>query len=139
MSNDAKLFKNWDGFLPPNAVVMGKRIAGESVPPQTDSHSIKKIQIVLSHPLRGETNELFAKILQAMNWVPADIELSVENEIQKKSDDSPGFFTIRMVGGSEVGRVTQSSLITYSLEEMLSDPKLKREVWSHLKSTHFPK
>lgn len=130
MSNDAKIFKTWEGFLPPNSIVMGKRIPGESVPPQTSKNTrLAKTRFVLSHALRGETNDLLLKILQAMNWSIGDLEITQEGE---KSNDAP--FTIRLTGGSQVGELTPKSLITYSLEEMLSEPKLKREVWSHLKS-----
>jgi len=135
MSNDARLFKNWEGFLPPNAVVMGKRIPGETVPPQTDNkRQAHKIHLVLAHALRGETNELLLKILQAMNWSMSNIETSVEGE----EVSTAASFTLRLTGGSEVGSVTEKTLTTYSLEEMLSDSKLKREVWSHLKSARFP-
>lgn len=132
MSNDAKFFKTWEGFLPPNAIVMGKRVPGETVPPQTDSlanSTVAKIKIVLSQPLRGETNDLLLKIFQAMNWQASDVEVMTEEEAF-----GAGAYVIRLTGGTQTGEVTDQGLTTYSLEEMLADGKLKREVWSHLKS-----
>lgn len=142
MKSDLDLFRSWEGFLPSNAIVMGKRTPGD---PSGSAATVGvhapaarvPFFFLLATELRAETQELFVKIVQAMGYSPSQV--GVGQEVPAVLDAQ---ILVRMTGGSEAGRWSEtragdhlvSTLTTHSLEDLLARPELKRETWTHLKT-----
>jgi len=143
MKSDTDLFRSWEGFLPNNAIVMGKRTAGDpsgssaTVGAHPSTPSRVPFFFLLPVALRAETQELFVKIVQAMGYSLPQV---------RYAETLPAHFDaeilIRLTGGSETGLWTEHpagertirTLTTHALETLLANPGLKRETWAHLKS-----
>lgn len=97
---------SWEQFLPPNAVLMARRVVLLFEVPGLDQ------------PVQ---RELFEKIMLALQLAPADYRVV---------DASDARAVVRFVA-SEGDALTPG--VTYSLSAMLKKPDLKKPVWAHLK------
>lgn len=143
MNSGATLFHSWEGFLPSNSIVMGKRTAGDPsssmATPGTHESSANLHPFFFQIPtaLRAETHELFTKMLQALGLSLSDVGVG-----ETVPANLPARILIRMTGGSELGQWTEFSategpvrtITTHSLEALLANPGLKRETWNHLQA-----
>lgn len=133
--------RSWEGFLPPNSVVMAKRTAA-LVPAEAvifkDAVARVKFGFEIPTGLPAAERALLDKILAALE-LPADQYVVVESA----GDEFPpaavaAEFVVRFVvepsGAARAGTWESSGVrSTYSLRAMLADPALKKPVWTHLK------
>ncbi len=151
-------FKSWEGFLPPNAILMAKRSGvahEESAPRETSpapSESIGPFRFLIEAPgvSRAADRELFEKIIGALGLTLAEVH------VQERGADLPANFAATgasallqfVIPGDEPNRAGYWEeivrrfdgvearlpvLSTFSIEAMLRNPGLKKAVWAHLK------
>jgi hypothetical protein len=120
--------QSWEGFLPPNTVLMARRRARPS-PSVSGSPRFGFEAPDMTDPA---ARALFDKILAAL-------ELS-SHEIATFPKMPEGFtapIVVRLVAtesdGERAGAWDGEILTTYSLGAMLGNPGLKKLVWAHLK------
>ena len=129
MSDGPLSFRHsWEGFLPPDAVLMTKRGA----PPVERLSSGVRIGFEAPDLTDPAGRALFDKILAALELPPADVAFF--------SHPPEGFhapvlvrFVFAESDAKTVGAWAGGVLTTYSLRAMLSNPALKKLVWAHLK------
>jgi hypothetical protein len=140
--------KSWEGFLPPNTVIMAKRqsVTTEAVAvlPEASPAGVAERLVVerrVAAPRFGfaapdvanpAARELLTKIFAALDLRPEDAAVFPEAPA-----DFSGRVLVRLVASeAEAGLVGEwrgSTLTTYSLGAMLANPGLKKPVWAHLK------
>ncbi len=144
--------RSWEGFLPPNTVIMAKRghpiqaevggdqpatsgeaeASGQGWIAATESALASTVKFGFEVPGHDEPSakELFAKILSALELA------STEYAVFATASEGPGAqIQVRFTAndGEPVGTWNGAVLTTYSLRAMLGNPALKKSVWSHLK------
>jgi hypothetical protein len=135
--------RSWEGFLPPNTVVMAKRgpavQAGAGGVPNsepwisaTESALASTVKFGFEVPGHEEPSakDLFTKILSALELAPTDYAVFAN------ASEGPGArIQVRFTAddGDSVGTWNGAVLTTYSLHAMLRNPALKKPVWNHLK------
>ncbi len=137
----SSFFKSWEGFLPPNAVVMAKVVERTG----TSNRDSAVISCLIEAPGVSGADEkaLLAKILSALSL--SEESVRIEERIGEKAHVAR--LCIRFVldsadsaGAGEWGTLPDESggmvpaLSTYSLSAMLREPGLKKPVWLHLKA-----
>lgn len=142
MSNDGPLSfqKTWEGFLPPNTVVMAKR------GPVADAASDVVSNVgPIAEPVRFgfETAELanpaardlLDKIVAALEIPAGDFAIFTRAEAESAGAESVARTLIRFAAaeGESAGTWRGGVLTTHSLGAMLANPGLKKAVWAHLK------
>lgn len=128
MQNVGSFLHLWEGFLPPNAIIMGKQpVSSPQSQVQTNLKS-KKIffQVTAEYRERAELRELLSKMIEAMGLSPSDI--SVGEELQ------PAQITIRLLGGQNLGQTNLREITTHTLESLQQNTAFKRDTWAHLKT-----
>jgi hypothetical protein len=128
--------KSWEGFLPPNTVVMARRTASDreqaEVAP-TEELAIETFRVAFEAPGIEEpaARELLQKIASALSLTSEDYYASAEPAPRTIRSD----LTIRFVASEAESSGWQGSVLsTYSLSAMLAKPDLKKAVWAQLKS-----
>lgn len=145
-------FKSWEGFLPPNAILMGKR---EPIAPHVSAASPAStgpFRFLIEAPgvSRPADRELFEKMVGALGLALSDVR------VEERGADLPENFAATgaraliqfVIPGGEPNRAGYWEEIvrhldgvearipvisTFSIEAMLRNPGLKKAVWSHLK------
>ena len=135
--------KSWEGFLPPNTVVMAKRRAAEDVPravlPEASRSGVaeagaaeRRFGFAAPDLEAPGARELLTKIFAALELRPDDAVTFTEAPA-----DFNGRVLVRLVASEDesarAGVWVGSVLTTYSLGAMLANPGLKKPVWAHLK------
>ena len=125
-------FHSWGAFLPPDAIVMGKRVAA--------GESLKEFSFIVQNheALPQEESELLEKMILALVGDLARVQIL--------SESSPlihGKCIVNFNGASdsngpaELGKIDFSRgapyLETYSLRELVGNNELKKKVWMQLK------
>lgn len=124
--NDGPLsfLKNWEGFLPPNTVLMARRVDSKdaAVPSYRMAFEAPGIE-------QPALRELFLKIVAAAGMTEAEFHVSTEPSTVASSS------TIRFVAAETETPAgwNGTMLTTYSLAAMMANPGLKKTVWAHLK------
>lgn len=155
-------FKSWEGFLPPNAILMAKRssaaseqtrdgdsaLDGASAP----SESIGPFRFLIEAPgvSRPADRELFEKMIGALGLTLADVRVEENGRNLPENFAATGAIALIqfVVPGDEPNRAGYWEetvrtidgvearlpvLSTFSIEAMLRNPGLKKAVWAHLK------
>jgi hypothetical protein len=141
--------KSWEGFLPPNTVVMARRRAFEgelthaaangaatrdvSNAARAESPALETYRIAFEAPGINEpaARDLFQKIASALSLASDEYFASPEPAPPTVQAE----VTIRFVATETESSGWQGSVLsTYSLAAMLAKPDLKKAVWAQLKS-----
>lgn len=151
-------FKSWEGFLPPNAIVMGKRSglardeSASTEPSATATESTGPFRFLVHAPgvTRPADHELLEKMMGALGLTLADVCVEERGEdlplnfaatgaraliqfvIPGDEPNCAGYWEER-VQNIEGAEARLPVLSTFSIEAMLRNPGLKKAVWAHLK------
>lgn len=130
MSGDPFSFSRaWEGFLPPNAVVMAKRRA--TSPAHEETAAAVRYGFEAPGIESGAARELFDKIMAALGLAAPDFAVHAELPA-----DFGATVVVRFAaaaGEKGAGVWDGNVLTTYSLSAMLADPGLKKPVWAHVR------
>lgn len=142
MNDDLLSFsRTWDGFLPVNAVVMGRHSTLSALTENHDSVTPTSIETAFlffapdSH--LPASRELLDKIIAALELrndeylVASEISAHVIPKILIRFTLSAG--DAALAGHWETEDEITATVSTFSLETMLKNPGMKKPVWAHLK------
>ena len=144
MHNVGTLIHLWEGFLPPHAVLMGRRAQNESTTTTAKTSAIadtslevipSKILFLVSDAYfsRKDLQDLLHRMIAAMGLT--------NDEYLVSSSDVPAIVKISLnqkqvnVAASDLkmGALKITEIKTHSLEAVIQNASLKRETWEHLK------
>lgn len=133
--------KTWDGFLPVNAVVMGRHPTPSPLTENQDSDLPAPIEIPFLFFAPDAdlpaSRELLDKIIAALELRPDEVivtsELSAHLIPKVRVCFTLSAEDAALAGQWETESEITSAVSTYSLETMLKNPGMKKPVWAHLK------
>lgn len=130
--------QSWEGFLPPNAVLMTKRsIRSAAVSPRDSFTSsvpaMPGVRFGFEAPDLADpaAREMLDKILAALEIPAAEVAV-----FATRPPDLASAVLVRFTlaaGDARAGEWEGACLTTYSLKAMLANPGLKKTAWAQLK------
>jgi len=148
MSNDGPLsfMKSWEGFLPPNTVLMARRASASTetraAPAGTQSNTTTQAappsahRILFASPDLGTPSlrELFDKITAALGLSETDFHVLEGTRKEAENFQAETVIAFEAAATETLSGWDGKMLRTYSLAAMAANPGLKKTVWAQLKS-----
>jgi hypothetical protein len=140
MSNDGPLSfqKTWEGFLPPNTIVMAKHAReGEAERrPVANAGPIAapvRFGFETAELANPGARDLLDKIIAALEIPAADFAIFSGAGAGETANVAATLIRFAAAEDAPAGTWSGGVLTTYSLGAMLANPGLKKAVWAHLK------